>query len=133
MAGLASDGERLEQEVVEQLAVLVALAELGRLGAQLLVAEAGHGGLQLGDPLGLVLERLEAPAFTGVQQLVDDLDHWGTAPEIAEMRSTPIVAQPVVRVARPRARRSRRLPDARPRCGRSGSVLDQFSAGSIRP
>ena len=43
LGGLARDGERLEQEVVEQLAVLVALAELGRLGAQLLVAEAGDG------------------------------------------------------------------------------------------
>ena len=42
-AGLAGDGERLEQEVVEQFAVLVALAELGRLGAQLLVAEAADG------------------------------------------------------------------------------------------
>ena len=40
LGGLAGDGERLEQEVVEQLAVLVALAELGGLGAQLLVAEA---------------------------------------------------------------------------------------------
>ena len=76
MAGLAGDGERLVQEVVEQLAVLVALAELRGLGAQLLVAEAGDVRLEVGDPLGLVLERLEAPAFTGVQQLVDDLDHW---------------------------------------------------------
>ena len=40
---LAGDGERLEQQVVEQLAVLVALAELVRLGAQLLVAQAGDG------------------------------------------------------------------------------------------
>ena len=139
LGALAGDGERLEQEVVEQLAVLVALAELGRLGAQLLVAEAGHGRLQLGDPLGLLLERLEAPAFTGVQQLVDDLDHWGTAPEIAEMRSTPIVAQPR-RVARRapggRGRRARgRTGRATQSSGAPGTPCrpPQFSAGSIRP
>ncbi len=45
--GLASDRERLVQEVVQQLAVRVALAELRGLGAQLLVAEAGDRGLQL--------------------------------------------------------------------------------------
>ena len=39
-AGLADDGERLEQEVVEVLAVVEALAELGGLGLQLVVGRA---------------------------------------------------------------------------------------------
>ena len=35
LGALAGDGEGLVEQVVEQLAVVVALAELGRLGAQL--------------------------------------------------------------------------------------------------
>jgi hypothetical protein len=110
LAGLTGDGERLEQQVVEHLAVVVTLTELGRLGAHLFVAQGGDFRLQVGDPLGLLLECLEAPAFTGVQQLVDDLDHWGTAPGIAEKGSAPIVAQRAGRVARraPGARSGRR-------------------------
>ena len=38
---LARDRERLEEQVVERLAVLVPLPELGGLGAQLFVAQAG--------------------------------------------------------------------------------------------
>ena len=121
---------------------VVALAELGRLGAQLLVAQGGDVRLQLGDPLGLLLECLEAPAFTGVQQLVDDLDHWGTAPGISEKRSTPIVAQRAGRVARraPGARSGRRARSRTQTSRREGALrrtLDaspsQFSAGSMRP
>ena len=80
---LARDREGLVQEVVQQLAVGVALLELGRPGAELLVAEAGHAGLELADPGGLRLEGLESPAFTGPQQLVDDLDHGGVTPGVA--------------------------------------------------
>ena len=103
---LAGDGERLEQQVVEQLAVVVALPELGRLGAQLLVAQGGDVRLQLGDPGGLLLEGLEAPALAGAQQLVDDLDHGARHSRIREMRSTPIVAHRAAGVARAARRRA---------------------------
>ena len=57
LGALAGDGERLEQEVVERLAVRVALTELGGLVAQLLVAEGGDARLELADLGGLVLEQ----------------------------------------------------------------------------
>ena len=60
--GLAADGERLRQQVVERLAVGIALLELVGLGAQLLVRERGvlvrHGFDFIGDrvePLELMV------------------------------------------------------------------------------
>ena len=132
----AGHGEGLEQQVVEQLAVLVALSELGGLGAQLVVAEGRDPGLELGHPSGLFLERLEAPAFTGVQQLVDDLDHRGTTPGVSWLASPPIVAQPAARVVLSASGARKASPDARrgaaprplslrpARSGRSGRRCD---------
>ena len=48
--------------------------------------------LELGDAHGLLCEGLEAPAFAGAQQLVDDLDHSDGTPGSAGLRSGVIVA-----------------------------------------
>ena len=73
--GFARDRESFEQQVVQQFAVLVALAELRGLGGELLVRERRHARLERVDLPHLFLQGLEPPAFTGAQQLVDDLDH----------------------------------------------------------
>ena len=49
LGGLAAHGEGLEQEVVEVLAALEALAELRRLGLELGVAELLELGLERAD------------------------------------------------------------------------------------
>ena len=93
LGGLADDGEASESRSSSGSPFSRRWRNSAVLARSSLVAQAGDVGLELGDPRGLLLERLEAPALAGVQQLVDDLDHWGTAPGISEMRSTPIVAQ----------------------------------------
>ena len=74
LGGLAGDGERLEQQIVEHLAVLVALAELGRLAAQLLVAEVRDVGFEVGDPHGLllraILRRRPSPACSSLSTIL---------------------------------------------------------------
>ena len=76
----ARDRERLEQQVVQQLAVLVALAELHGLGGELLVLSAATSGSRVVDLPYLFFQGLEPPALTGAQQLVDDLDHRTDSP-----------------------------------------------------
>ena len=56
---LADGGERLEEELVERLAVLEALAELGRLAGELLVGELLELGLERADVARLLGEPLE--------------------------------------------------------------------------
>ncbi len=75
LGALAGDGEGLEQQVVERLAARDPLLELRRAGAQLLVGEGAHLGLEGADGGDLLLEELRALALTGVQQLVDDTRH----------------------------------------------------------
>ena len=57
---LAHGGVRLEDQVVERLAVLEALLELGRLRAQLVVGELLEVGLERADVRGLFGEPLDA-------------------------------------------------------------------------
>src|SRR5205823_2203892 len=59
--------ERLEDEVVERLAVLEPLPELGRLGLQLLVGKGLELWLEGGDVGGLLLQALEPTAFADAQ------------------------------------------------------------------
>ncbi len=139
---LAGHREDLEQQVVEQLAVLVALAELGGLGAELVVAEADEDRPRSSADLGhLVLESLGAPTLAGVQQLVDDLDHGRATPGVSWMTSAVhsrcgqvIAAHGAVRHrAREGPAGARAVPCAPVRPLPSSTSVAQFSLGSIRP
>ena len=68
---LAHGGERLEEELVERLAVLDALLELGRLGRELGVGELLEVRLERADVGRLLGEPLEAPAFADAQDLLE--------------------------------------------------------------
>ena len=70
-ARLAHGGERLEEQLVERLAVLEPLAELGRLAAQLVVGERLELGLERGDVRGLLLEPLQAPPLADAKDLLE--------------------------------------------------------------
>ena len=70
-ARLAHGRERLEEEVLERLAVLQPLPELGRLGAQLVVGELLEVGLERGDVGRLSGQPLDAPALAGAQDLLE--------------------------------------------------------------
>ena len=70
-ARLADGGERLEEEVVELLAVREPLPELGRLRAQLVVGERPELGLERGDVRRLLAEPLHAPALAEAQELLE--------------------------------------------------------------
>src|SRR6266511_36300 len=73
-----SDGrERLEEQVLECLAVLQSLPELGRLGAQLLVGERLEVRLERGDVGRLLLQALEPPAFADAQDLLEGAELLG--------------------------------------------------------
>ena len=72
LRGLAHHRERLDQQLVEVLAVGQTLAELGRLGLQGLVGEGFHlvlEGADVGHDAGQGLHLL---AFAGAQDLVED-------------------------------------------------------------
>ncbi len=128
---LAGDGEGLVEQLVEQLAVVVALPELSRLGAQLLVAESGHLGLELSDPGGLLPEALEAPALAGAQQLVDDLDHGRGTPGslVGAQQSLSHTARPA---SHRRADEEVRGHVGRPRSGRpQASVLGRLDEAVV--
>src|SRR5579862_4717438 len=68
---LPHGGEGLEDEVVEGLAVLEPLAELHRLGGELLVGQRLELGLERADVGRLLGEPLETPAFTGAEDLFE--------------------------------------------------------------
>ncbi len=71
LGGLAHGGERLEDELVEVLAVLEALLELDRLRGELGVREGLEVGLERGDVVGLLGEPLEAAALADAQDLLE--------------------------------------------------------------
>ena len=69
---LAGDRERLREQVVDVLAVVDALAELGGLAAQLVVREVFDLGLEGVHEARELLQVLELAAFAQIGQLVDD-------------------------------------------------------------
>ena len=71
LAGLADGCEGLEEHVFERLAVLVPLAELGGLAAELVIGERLEPGLERGDVGGLVPEGLEPASFAGAENLFE--------------------------------------------------------------
>src|SRR6266540_3470675 len=76
-ARLPDGGERLEEQVLERLAVLQSLPELGRLGAQLLVGERLDLRFERGDVGRLLLQALEPPAFADAQDLLEGAELLG--------------------------------------------------------
>src|SRR5207248_11615181 len=87
LARFPDRGERLEEELLECLAVLEPLAELGGLRAELLVAERLELGLERGDVVGLLGQPLEAAAFAQPQDLL----------EVAELLGDPSDSVPTPR------------------------------------
>ena len=71
LARLADGGERLEEQILERLAVLDPLTELDRLGGQLGVGELLEVGLERRDVGRLLGEPLHAPAFADAQDLLE--------------------------------------------------------------
>ena len=69
-AGLAHDGERLDQQVVERLAVVEPLAELAGLGPEGVVGQRLHLGLELADVGHQRLERPHLLALAGAEEAV---------------------------------------------------------------
>ena len=70
LARLADGGERVEDELVEALAVLEPLPERGREALQLRVGELLVLRLEGRDVGGLLLEPLDAPALADAQDLL---------------------------------------------------------------
>ena len=71
LARLADGGERLVEDLVERLAVLDPLLELGGLRAELVVRERLEVGLERGDVRGLLGEALEAASLADPQDLLE--------------------------------------------------------------
>ena len=71
LARLAHGGERLEEEVVERLAVLEPLPELDRLRGELVVGELLEVGLERRDVGRLLGEPLDPPALADAQDLLE--------------------------------------------------------------
>ena len=77
---LADGGERLEQELVERLAVREPFPELDRLRGELLVRQGLVLGLERADVRRLLGEALEPPALADAEDLLEGaelLDHGG--------------------------------------------------------
>ena len=72
LGGLADARERLGQEVVEILALVEALAELLRLGAERVVGERGDLVLEGVDLVHALVEPLEGAALARAQDLLED-------------------------------------------------------------
>ena len=70
-ARLANGGERLEEELLERLAVLEPLPELGGLRRELVVRQLLEVGLERRDVRGLLLQALDAPPFADAQDLLE--------------------------------------------------------------
>ena len=68
---LADGRVGLEDQVLERLAVLEALLELGGLPAELVVRELLEVGLERPDVRGLLGEPLETASFTETQELLE--------------------------------------------------------------
>ena len=80
---LAHGRERLEEEVVEVLAVLDPLLELDGLRGELLVAQLLEFGLERADVLRLLLEALGTPAFTDAEDFFERSELLGHRPRVA--------------------------------------------------
>jgi hypothetical protein len=76
---LAHRRERLGQDVVERLTLGEPRLELVRPGAQLVVAEGLHRGLEVVDPRDLALHALQDPALPDAEDLVDEIGAHGRA------------------------------------------------------
>ena len=74
---LADGGEGLEEQLVERLAVLEPLPELGRLAGELVVGERLEVGLERADVGRLLGEPLEAPAFADAEDLLEGAELLG--------------------------------------------------------
>ncbi len=72
LGGLATDGERLEQEVVEVGAVVEPLAELVGLGLERVVGQRADLGFEGVDVGHHALQRLDLLAFTGAEDAIED-------------------------------------------------------------
>ena len=72
LGGLADARERLGQEVVEILALVEALAELLRLGAERVVGERGDLVLEGVDLVHALVQPLEGAALARAQDLLED-------------------------------------------------------------
>ena len=77
LAGLADGRERLEDELVEALAVLEPLPELRRLALEVGGGQLLEVGLERGDVRGLLLEPLEAAALADAENLLEVADLHG--------------------------------------------------------
>ena len=77
LRGLAHDRERLDQQVVDRLAVLDALAELRRLRLQLGVGQLLHRRLERVDVGHEPGDRLDLATLSGAEDFVED-SHEGT-------------------------------------------------------
>ena len=88
LAGLADGGERLGEQVVEVLAPLEAPAELGGLGAELVVGEALHVGLERADLGDDRLQQLEFPALAHVEDPFEEA-HCGPSYRRGRPKSGP--------------------------------------------
>ncbi len=85
LEGLAYRGERLEEDVVELLAVLEPLAELGRFRAQLVVRERLEVRLERPDVCRLLSEPLEPAALAHAEEVVEG----GHGPRVAGSVAVP--------------------------------------------
>ncbi len=87
---LAHRGERLGQEIVERLALLEPLAELGRLAAELVVGERGVVVLERVDVAHHAFQAAQGLALARPQNLVQEVGH--RLPTVAgaqEIRTVP--------------------------------------------
>jgi hypothetical protein len=83
LEGLAHSCERLEEELVEVLAIRDALFELRRLGGDLLVAQLLEFGLERRDVRRLLLEALATPAFADAEDFFERTELLGHASRVA--------------------------------------------------
>ena len=78
LAGLAHEGKRLRQQIVERLALLGAGAIGGRGGAQAVVRQRAHGGFEFTDAHHKRQEPLEVAVVLGAEDLGEEVtDHAG--------------------------------------------------------
>jgi hypothetical protein len=80
---LANRGERLEEEVVEVLAVLDPLLELDGLRGELFVAQPLEIGLEGRDVLRLLLEAFGTPSFADAEDFFERTELLGHRPRVA--------------------------------------------------
>jgi len=87
-ARLAHYGERLGEEVVEGLALLQPLLELGRPGPERVVGEGDDRALEGVDPLDDRADRLQLPLVLRPDDLGEDGINQGAPPFLARQNSS---------------------------------------------